>query len=122
MVAAVESMAWTGEVPWHGEGVEVSNDLSPHEMMVAAGLDWSVSKRPTWTSAKPIEEYEKDADGNIELELLEDPNRFTIVRDTDNAILSSCGSGYKPIQNERIFDFFSRFVKEANVSMETPGS
>ena len=55
-------------------------------------------------------------------ELLEDPNRFTIVRDTDNAILSSCGSGYKPIQNERIFDFFAKFVKEANVSMETAGS
>ena len=38
MVAAVESMAWTGQVPWHGEGVEVSNDLTPHEMMVAALL------------------------------------------------------------------------------------
>lgn len=122
MVAAVESMAWTGQVPWHGEGVEVSNDLTPHEMMVAAGLDWSVSKRPTWTSSKPIDQYEKDADGNIALELLEDPSRFTIVRDTDNAILSSCGSGYKPIQNERIFDFFAKFVKEANVSMETAGS
>ena len=122
MVAAVESMAWTGQVPWHGEGVEVNGNLTPYEMMVAAGLDWTVSKRPTWTSSKPIEDYEKDKHGNIELELLEDPSRFTIVRDTDNAILSSCGAGYKPIQNERIFDFFTKFAKEANVSMETAGS
>jgi hypothetical protein len=28
MVAAVESMAWTGEVPWHREGVKV--DPQPH--------------------------------------------------------------------------------------------
>ena len=26
MVAAVESMAWTGQVPWHREGVEVDNE------------------------------------------------------------------------------------------------
>ena len=45
MVAAVESMAWTGQVPWHGEGVEVNGNLTPYEMMVAAGLDWTVSKR-----------------------------------------------------------------------------
>jgi len=122
MVAAVETMAWTGKVPWHGEGVEIGPDLTPYEMMVAAGLDWSVSKRPTWTSHQPIEQYEKDSDGNIELELLENPNHFATVRDSDNSILSHCGTGYKPVQNERIFDFFANFCKEAKLTMETAGS
>ena len=49
MAAAVESMAYAGEVPWHGLGVQVSNDLTPKEMLVEAGLDWSVSKREIFT-------------------------------------------------------------------------
>ena len=37
-------MAYAGEVPWHGLGVKVSNDLTPVQMMDKAGLDWAVSK------------------------------------------------------------------------------
>ena len=47
MVAAVESMAYAGEVPWHGLGTKVSDDLSPNQIMVKAGLDWQVDKVPT---------------------------------------------------------------------------
>ena len=32
----VETMAYAGEVPWHGLGVPVSNDMSAYEMMEAA--------------------------------------------------------------------------------------
>jgi hypothetical protein len=39
-------MAYAGDVPWHGLGTKVSTDLSPREMMVEAGLDWSVEKHP----------------------------------------------------------------------------
>ena len=35
----VETMAWVGEVPWHGLGKEVPQDLSPKQMLKAAGLD-----------------------------------------------------------------------------------
>ena len=40
----VETMAYAGELPWHGLGVEVSNDLTPLQMMEKAGLDWEVEK------------------------------------------------------------------------------
>ena len=33
MTADVESMAWAGQVPWHGLGTPVSNDLGPLAMM-----------------------------------------------------------------------------------------
>ena len=36
MAHMVETMAYAGEVPWHGLGVPVSNDLSPEQMMVKA--------------------------------------------------------------------------------------
>tara|TARA_R110000787_G_scaffold11737_1_gene38560 strand:- start:2497 stop:3522 length:1026 start_codon:yes stop_codon:yes gene_type:complete len=114
MVAAVETMAWTGDVPWHGEGVKVDANLTPKEMMVAAGLDWSVSKRPGYTIDSPV--YGDDSG------LIQTPNSNFIVRDTDNSILGHCGANYLPVQNERIFDFFQKFAKETNVTMETAGS
>ena len=114
MVAAVETMAWTGDVPWHGEGVKVDPNLSPREMMVAAGLDWSVSKRPGYTIDTP--KYGDDSG------LMQTPSSNFIVRDSDNSILGHCGNNYIPVQNERIFDFFQKFAKETNVTMETAGS
>ena len=122
MAAAVETMAYSGEVPWHREGVAVQPDLTPYEMMEAAELDWTVTKRNTWTSAIPMNQYKPDEDGNIALQLLPNPDRFDLVRDSDNSILGSCGSDYQPIQNERIFDFFQKFSKHADITMETAGS
>ena len=127
MVAAVETMAWTGQVPWHGEGLEVAPDLTPHEMMKAAELDWTVSKRPIFTTHKPTSEYpiKQDEDGNnyyADLEMLNNPDRFALMRDSDNTWLGTCSGDYQVIQNERIFDFFQKFSKHANISMETAGS
>ena len=34
-------------LPWHGLGTPVSDDMSPQEMMKAAGLDWEVEKIDT---------------------------------------------------------------------------
>ena len=122
MVAAVETMAWTVQVPWHGEGLEVAPDLTPHEMMKAAELDWTVSKRPIFTTHKPTSEY-KIVDGvYADAELLDNPDRFALVRDSDNTWLGECSGDYQVIQNERIFDFFQKFSKHANISMETAGS
>ena len=44
MAHMVETMAYAGEVPWHGLGVPVSNDLTPVQMMEKAGLDWKVQE------------------------------------------------------------------------------
>ena len=53
MTHAVETMAYTGEVPWHGLGTEVNNTMSPKEMLKAAQIDWTVSKRPAYTTDRP---------------------------------------------------------------------
>ena len=64
-------MAYAGEVPWHGLGTQVSSDLSPHEMMVAAGLDWQVVKKPI--------QY-----GNSNEKKTVIDNKDALVRETDN--------------------------------------
>ena len=110
----VETMAWTGNKPWHGLGVEVDDNLTPLEMQEAAQLDWTVSKRPSYTLDSPV--WSEDV-GIIQAE-----NTFHIVRDSDNRILSHCGRDYLPIQNKDVFEFFKRFTEAGHMTMETAGS
>ena len=53
MAHEVETMAWTGEEPWHGLGVQVPANLTPLQMQEAAKLNWTVSKRPSYTLDAP---------------------------------------------------------------------
>ena len=39
MAHLVETMAYAGQVPWHGLGTAVDGNMSPQEMLVAAGID-----------------------------------------------------------------------------------
>lgn len=115
MSAFVETMAYAHEVPWHGLGVSVSNDLTPDEMLTAAGLDWTVSKRPLYFP-------KLDVEGNLSKNLRIVPDEFAIIRDSDESVLDTCGDKWKPVQNRDIFDFFTRFVKAGDMTMETAGS
>jgi len=106
----VETMAYAGEVPWHGLGVPVSNDLTPEEMLKAANLDWEVKKVPM--------EYSFDDDGTV----LEVPNKFALVRATDGNLFDIVGPGWRPLQNEDAFELFNDFVKQGDMEMHTAGS
>ena len=50
MAHQVETMAYAGEVPWHGLGVPVNNDLTPTQMMKKAGLDWTVEQYDSYAT------------------------------------------------------------------------
>lgn len=103
------SMAYVGEVPWHGLGVQVSNDMTPSEMMKAANLDWKVEKVPTFAV---MPDGEKISTGS-----------YAIVRETDHKVLSpSVGPAWEPVDNEKCFEFFNDFVKSGDMEMHTAGS
>ena len=114
MAHNVETMAWANDVPWHGLGIKVSGELTPLQMQEAAQLDWTVSKRPSYTLDAP--EWSEDVG------IMQTPNTFHIVRDSDNTVLSHCGRDYIPIQNEDVFKFFKRFTEAGHMTMETAGS
>ena len=114
MAHEIETMAWTGDAPWHGLGTEVDANLTPEEMMRAAHLDWSVSKRPAYTLDTPA--WTENSG------VIQAPDNYFIVRDSDNKVLSQAGSAYVPVQNEDIFKFFKRFTEAGHMTMETAGS
>ena len=114
MAHNIETMAWTGDRPWHGLGIEVSPDLTPAEMQEAAQLDWTVSKRPAYTL--------NEAEWHDNVGVMVAEGHHFITRDSDNTILSHCGDDYVPIQNSEIFDFFKKFTDAGHMTMETAGS
>ena len=107
MVNGVAQMAYAGAKPWHGLGVEVSNDLTPAQMMRKAGLDWSVEKTPVYA----------DVDGakiNV--------GKQALYRSSDNKILDVIGDDWNPVQNIDAFEFFNEYVMAGDMEMNTAGS
>ena len=102
MAHMMETMAYAGETPWHGLGVQVENDLSVEEMVAAAGIDWTVSKHPT---------FYRVGDNEIET------GKFALIRDTDNKFLSNVSDGWEPCQNVDAFSIFEEFVERSELEM-----
>lgn len=102
------SMAYAGEVPWHGLGTPVSNDLTPNEMLIAADLDWRVEKRPL---------FYPHGDG------VKQSEKYVLARTDDGKEFDIVGADWNEVQNQEQADFFHDFVvKSKTMEMHTAGS
>ena len=106
-VNGVAQMAYAGETPWHGLGVQVSNDLTPAQMQQKAGLDWTVQE---------VESYIDFNDTKLPT------GQKSLVRSTDGKVLTNVGKGWNPVQNSEAFEFFSEYVLAGDMEMHTAGS
>ncbi len=100
-------MAYAGDVPWHGLGVKVSNDLTPEQMLKAAGLDWTVD---------PVELFAEVGGKQLPT------GHRALVRSTDQKVIDVITNDWNPVQNDEAFEFFNDFVAHGDMSMETAGS
>ena len=107
MINGKAQMAYDGAKPWHGLGTEVPADLTPDQMLEAAGLNWEVEK---------IKAYAKVGGKNI------DVGRSALVRKMDNKILDIVSNDWNPVQNSEAFEFFNDFIAEGDMEMHTAGS
>jgi len=98
-------MAYAGELPWHGLGVKVIDDLTPEQMMQKAGVDWSVEKQDLITSGGSTVS-----------------NKQALVRSSDGSVLDVVGKGWNPVQNADAFNFFEEYVRAGDMQMHTAGS
>ena len=107
MINGVAQLAYAGQKPWHGLGVEVRNDLTPEQMMKKAGLDWTVHEVPSFVefNGEQIPTGQK-----------------SLIRSLDNKILTNVGEGWNPVQNSEAFDFFYDYVMAGDMEMEVAGS
>jgi len=107
MINGEAQMAYAGNLPWHGLGTSVSNDLTPQQMMKKAGVDWRV------------QEVESFINFNDEMV---PTGQKSLVRETDGKILTNVGKDWHPVQNEQAFEFFNEYVLAGDMEMHTAGS
>jgi len=103
----VETMAWAHQVPWHGLGNQVEGHVTCEDMLVAAGLDWTVEEVPCFIN---INGKQVPVD------------RKALVRSTDKRILTVTGMGWRPFQNKDAMNFFREYTKAGGCTLETAGS
>lgn len=100
-------MVYSGQTPWHGLGKEIPSDLTPDQVLVEAGLDWTVEKVPAYATVAG----KKTAIG-----------WSALVRSEDDRVLDVVSDDWNPVQNKDAFEFFNDFIAEGDMSMETAGS
>jgi phage/plasmid-like protein (TIGR03299 family) len=108
MPAAVETMFYYGETPWHGLGTHVDRIATSREAIKAAGLDWEVQL------------------GNVSVQFgnrMQQVKGYSgVYRKTDGAFYGIVGNGYTPVQNKDAFKFFDKIVGEGQAVYHTAGS
>lgn len=104
MSALVEKMCHFGEMPWHGDSEALTGTESANEVMVKAGLDWSVKTEPLFL-----------ADGTSV------PAQASI-RESDNSVLGVVGPRWTPLQNADAFSVFEPLVESGDMAWHTAGS
>jgi phage/plasmid-like protein (TIGR03299 family) len=110
-IDGVAQMAYAGDVPWHGLGIKVPADLTPEQMLEAAGLNWTVQKYPTFAILD-----ENDPDSVVETK------QSALIRSKDKKLLDVVSDDWNPVQNAEAFDFFNEFVMAGDMEMHTAGS
>ncbi len=108
MPAAVETMMYVGEVPWHGIGTRLERGATSEEAIKAAGLDWEVEQVPVWVQSpegvlKQVTDYVAN------------------VRAKDGKVLGLVSTRYQVVQNREAFEWADALLGEG-VQYETAGS
>lgn len=100
----------TGEVPWHGLGITVSEAVESTQAIRLAALDWRVEQ---W----PVSAHAPDGWGTITAK-----EHVANVRTDTRAVLGVVGKRYQPFQNAEAFAFADSIVGEGHAKYETAGS
>jgi len=105
MAHNIDTMAYSGEVPWHGLGTKVDKVMTAEEAIIAGGLGWKVKKEPIYLkSGKMI------------------ADKFATVREDRGLPLGVVGDRYTVLNNKDAFSFLDAVVTEKDAIYHTVGS
>lgn len=108
-------MFYVGEKPWHGLGTELPELATASQAMKAAGLDWTVEKRPMFFEGKGKQAgkyLKKDLEGRY----------YVVVRTDIERGLGIAGRDWTPLQNGEAFSFTDGIVGIKEAVYETAGA
>lgn len=109
MAHEVETMAWANKVPWHGLGTEIKAGSDTKNWKKAAGLEWTVEKRPMFAEMPNGE-------------MIPVPERNALFRSSDNRFFGVCAPNWVPWQPGEVLDLMDEYARAGGVTLETVGS
>jgi phage/plasmid-like protein (TIGR03299 family) len=99
------TMAWTGQKPWHKMGTEFTEAFTSEQAIEGAHLGYEVTKMPLYL-----------ADGTRA------GDSFATVNGDTNDVLGIVGGRYEVLQNKDAFTFFDSLLVDAGARYETAGA
>jgi phage/plasmid-like protein (TIGR03299 family) len=126
MPANVETAVYSNEPAWHREGIVLDSNgnkgLTIEQALPASGLDWGVDKTPTLgfgLALKDLNDPKKlkaaiEAGRTISLtDLVINPERFNVQRDSDGKLLGNVGATWDPMNPAPAFAVVDDLITEA---------
>lgn len=110
----IDTMAYTGQTPWHQLGNALPKKQSIDVWAQAAGMQWKIQETPVRYMATG------DADA-LYGEALEFPEQKVLYRSDTNAPLSVVSQRYKVVQPQEVLEFYRDLSEVAGFELETAG-
>lgn len=114
MAHLVDTMAYAGQVPWHGLGARVEKGTPIEQWQIAAGLTWEANLSDIAYQA-PAEEGEGD-------DWYEATGYKAIYRSDTGKLFSIVSDRYKAVQPKQILEFFRDLSGKHGMEIETCGA
>ena len=115
MAHLVETIAYAGDVPWHGLGAKVSRGSSIDEWIEQSGLIWSAEMADVAVRSGPI-----NGDGKNSWQPA--ANYKAVYRSDTGEIFHIASNRYKPVQPKQILEFFRDLSESHRMEIETCGA
>ena len=105
------TMAFTGQRPWHQLGVQFEQEFTSAAAIAAARLDYPVLKEQLYRLRQDL------SPGRVE-----PTDAYATINGHTQDVLGVVGDGYEVLQNREAFDFFDILLKESGGKLQTAGA
>lgn len=112
----VETMAYTGQTPWHQLGNALPKKQPIEVWAEAAGMQWQIQETPVRYLATPPGDS-----SSLYGEAMEFADQKVLYRSDTKAALSVVGSRYKVVQPREVLEFYRDLSEVAGYELETAG-
>ena len=112
MAHLVETMAYTGQTPWHGLGEQLPSKQPIEVWAQAAGMAWQIKESPVHFSIDNI--HNASMFGSFE-------EQKVLYRSDTNTALSVVSNRYQVVQPMEVLEFYRDLTEYAGFELETAG-
>lgn len=114
----IETMAYTGQTPWHHLGHALPKKQPIEIWAQAAGMQWQIQETPVRYMAT---EQGRAGASALYGEALEFPEQKVLYRSDTKAPLSVVSQRYKVVQPQEVLEFYRDLSDVAGFELETAG-